>query len=257
MRFRYFIFYALFVGLVVGATYSRAQFNQSALSSATSSGGGGTAVAWNPSDKDTAITLSTTNYTNDTATQSGASAAWRSVRGTNSPAKTLGKWHIEFLIQAMDGANGVIMGVADGSSSLTNYCGSDAHAISVQVQVAGTPIIDVYYNGGATSYSAPFIHNNDRIAVEIDIPNKLFWANDLTGGISATPTGWTDNAGGFTGDPTNSTSGGGTSFGSLVTTGGVMPCFSGDDNTTADTVTLFPTSAGFIGTPSTGYSPWS
>jgi hypothetical protein len=65
--------------------------------------------------------VSATDYTNDTATLTATGAdinTWRSIRTTNAPAKTSGKWHFEVTVAAYDGEGGWATGIANGSEIL-------------------------------------------------------------------------------------------------------------------------------------------
>ena len=199
-------------------------------------------TSWNPSDANASITLSTTNFTNDTAS-SAAGAAFAAVRGTNSPAKTNGKWHIEFQIKAFSG-NYWIVGFADSSDSLSIFCGQSVDGVGAQNSALDSLMI--LYAGASNVFFANTPNVNDIIALEVDIPNTLLWVENVT-----QATGWTNSTGGFTGNPGAGI--GGFAVPSLTTTGGVMPCWSGGSG---NAVIMFTTASSLSGAVSSGFSAW-
>jgi hypothetical protein len=217
-------------------------------------GGGGptcgtSTTCWNPSDKSGLIGLTTTNFANDTATQNSATqTTWASVRGTNSPAKTAGRWHIEFSLAALDAIGGIMVGFADSTLPLAGMCGATAGGISVMSQRAPDQM-QFYVNGAGVGSPHPVtVAVGDRWALEVDIPNKLVWVQSFTHNQG----NWTDAASGFTGVP--GTSGGtvATFTTTAATNPGIMPCFSGYNNAgVADTVIMYTKLGQFSVTPTT------
>jgi hypothetical protein len=138
---------ALLAGLCAGAA---AQVTMTGAGLGASAGGGGGQSAWNPSDANAAITLSTTNFTNDTATQNSAGSSFRSVRGTKSYATgTANKKIFALFPSSVDTANGWLGGLDNGAGSLTSYVGSGVHSYGVENNSAG----DYQDGGGATTGS--------------------------------------------------------------------------------------------------------
>lgn len=201
-------------------------------------------TTWNPIDNSDA-TLSGGDLV---ATFQTTVSTWHSVRSTNSPAKTSGQYHAEVTMTSVDADGGWLFGVADSSATLTSYCGSDTHGIGCQAYNFSGGQLLVWLNGAFTTYNA-VMNAGNVIAVEVDVPNKLVWFQNVT-----TATGWTDGAGGFTGNPAAGT--GGTSFASISTGGGLMLMGSGYFGSgIADTLTLNPGPT-FVGTVSSGFSSW-
>jgi hypothetical protein len=139
-------------------------------------GGSGCGSVWNPSDRNVAITLSTTTCTNDTATQGGASGSWRGVRGTQSYAVGTANKKVFTVTDAADsGANGDWMaGVADGSVSLTTYIGATVHALGFQSHVSGA---EQDYQDGATSSAC-----SPNLVIQASGNNVLWIAVDFNTG---------------------------------------------------------------------------
>jgi len=197
------------------------------------------ATTWNPSDLGANITLSNGNLT-----AAFGSGAYTSVRSTNSPAKTTGKWHAEFTINVDIGDNPLV-GIMDGSANLSSYAGNDPHGSGMDLVLSVAN--DVYvFNGGTAMHPFPFTPaQGDVIALEVDIDNGLGWWQDVTQG-----TGWTNSDLTMTGNPGAGT--GGIAF-TASPTGGIMLAGSGWDNMATITLNPGPT---FSGTVSSGFSPW-
>lgn len=176
------------------------------------------ATTWNPSDNSN-LTLSNGNLTaNDETTQSN----WQSIRSTNSPGKTSGKWHIEFSASGSSGISGNwAIAFADSSEPLTNsnIGTSGTHALYF-VLSGSNGQIHVFQNSvELNSYTLTWA-NGDVFAMEIDVTNALVWLQDVT-----QASGWTNSAlTNFTGNP--ATGVGGTSI-TAASTGGIMALFSG------------------------------
>src|SRR4029077_18298772 len=98
-------------------------------------------TTWNPSDNSDAI-LTNNNLT---AAFQTSVTTWHSVRSTNSPAKTTGKWHWEITINSVDANNGFGTGIMDGTASVNNYAGSDSHGIMLD-PVPTLSRMDVFQN---------------------------------------------------------------------------------------------------------------
>lgn len=206
------------------------------------------ATGWNTADNGGGLTLS-----NGTPPLQAAAATnnstWESVRSTNSPAKTSGKWHAECKIITSTLDQTWMFGIADGSATLAGaHIGASAHGIGFDVGKSGTST--QIYQGGSVIFSLTIATViNDVIAIEIDIPNALIWFQNVTRG-----TGWTDNLGGFTGTPSAGTSGKGIAFTATVSAG-IMLGFSGYNYGTSSPTGLLNT-ASAVGPVSSGFTIW-
>jgi hypothetical protein len=84
-------------------------------------------AAWNPSDKSTGVTLSTTSVTNDKATVSGVNTApYEGVRGALS--KSSGKFYLE-VVPNFSGAGVPVVALCDGSFTLTAVPGQSGNCM--------------------------------------------------------------------------------------------------------------------------------
>jgi hypothetical protein len=201
------------------------------------------ATIWNPADNGGGLTLSGGNLT---AAASTSNSLWESVRSTNSPAKTAGKWHAEFTVGSSTLDQTWVVGIADSSATLSGqHVGETAHGVVYSINASGAGT-DVIQNNVPTSYTATNAVG-DVIALEIDIGNSLIWFQNVT-----KASGWTDGSGGFTGNPGAGT--GGTAF-TATTAGGIMLAFGGFNyGGGSPTCTLNTTTA--VGTVSSGFLVW-
>lgn len=104
------------------------------------------ATTWDPANKDASITLSNGNLTATGAT-AGANA-WKSARATGS--QSTGKYYFEASVVAVDGSNGWMLGVENGSGTLSSYIGSTANG-------AGFTSTGAFWrNGGSASGGVSF-----------------------------------------------------------------------------------------------------
>jgi hypothetical protein len=124
-------------------------------------------TTFNPSDKNANITLSGGNLT---ASQNGASNTWCAVRSTSS--KTSGKWYFELTINAYDGGNGILFGLANSTMSLANgnYPGVDVNGGGYQIGFNG-----VYQFGNAPVAQA--LGTTGTMGIAIDIDNGYVWVH--------------------------------------------------------------------------------
>lgn len=188
-------------------------------------------TTWNPADKGTNISLSSTNHVM-TATGSGNGKA----RGTSSHGS--GTWYIEFsnFVANTNGQSAV--GFANATETLndndhtTNFCG-------------------VYVNGalvGVGNGVAPSITGLDGIntSLAIDIPNKLIWARS-NGGLWNN-SGTADPAAGVGGLLMDTFAGGYTFF----------PCAfcQNNDGSHPSSATLNAGDSAFTYTPPAGFVGW-
>lgn len=202
-----------------------------------------TVAKWNSADKNAAIVLSSTDHT---ATQSGASSAWRGVRGT--VGYTTGKYYFEITVVTSPSGNGWLMGVMNSAGNLASFVGSDTKSFGYQVE--GT----CWYNGGAVTGAhmrAP--SQNAVIGVAVDLTNKLIWASD----ISLEPTVWNL---GTSGTQNPNTAAGGIALNATIVDGtAVYPAFSGNNagGTHNDAATINCGDSAFVGTLPTGFLAWN
>ena len=199
-------------------------------------------TTWNPSDNSNG-TLSNGNLTVSFQT---TASTWKSIRSTTT--KTTGKFVFVCTLSAIDPVSGNIIGLADATASLTNYAGSSSDSagfltLAGNAECATFPGPVVYNTGG---FATPAI--GDNIAIAVDVDNSLWWANDLT-----QASGWTDGAGGHTGNPAAGTGGKALGF---AATGGTLIMGSGEFNGGADTLILNPTCTGFTSSIPSGFSAW-
>lgn len=202
-----------------------------------------TVAKWNSADKNAAIVLSNTDHT---ATQSGASGAWRAVRGT--VGYTTGKRYFEITVDTTPSGNGWLMGIMNSAGSLATFVGGDSKGFGYQVE--GT----CWYNAGAVTGAhmrAP--SQNAVIGVSVDLTNKLIWASDL----SLEPTVWNF---GTAGTQNPNTGQGGHALNATIVDGtAVYPAFSGLNagGTHNDAATINCGDSAFVGTVPTGFTAWN
>lgn len=132
-----------------------------------------TYATFNPSDKGSGVTLSSGNLV-----ASSSAGANSGVRTTIS--KTTGKWYWEFTITT--GSEG-LLGVADGSATLSGPPGQDSHAYAY-FEVTGQK----FYNSALSSFGASF-STGDVIGFALDADAgivKIYKNNSLQGTITLT-----------------------------------------------------------------------
>ncbi len=182
-------------------------------------------VFWNPADKDSSIVLTNTNTT---ATQSGASSAFRSVRSVTSHAS--GKYYYECQNIVTDAQNGWIGGVGNGSASLTTYPG--------QLGTTGNGFQSDggFYDGSGHAGVWAGATSTHNVSFAIDVTGGLIWVRK-DGGTWNTA-----------GDPVAGTGGS-----TITATGALFAMWAGFDGSAADACTL-----GTVNTytPPTGYVVW-
>lgn len=119
-----------------------------------------TTTTFNPSDKDTKITLSGGNLT------ASSSAAYGLVRGTTSHAS--GKWYFEETVFVAGGIGDCGFGVATASEALTNWVGQTTQSVSIWNDG------NIYLNGASLgSTTAPANGDTYGFCIDIDA-KKLF-----------------------------------------------------------------------------------
>lgn len=105
---------------------------------------------------ESAMTISTTNTTDDTATSTGGGYA------IGGYGQTEGKWYVEFQMSSL-GENAAAIRVAQA-----------ANAESVYAEAIGT-IGSTFAGGGSGSFSGLSSGSGTHAAIAVDISNKLFW----------------------------------------------------------------------------------
>lgn len=201
-----------------------------------SGGGGGVVlptVTWNPSDKDSSITLSGSDLT---ATK-GGTAALKSVRATRGIADTDNGYFEIVVVQDGFNAPFMLVGVATASLSLGSYVGSDTNSWGYYQDTG-----QKYTNSTGASYGAGWGTGGAGNGVVIGVAfknGKLWFAKNGT---------WQNS-----GDPAAGT---GEAFSGI--TGTLYPTMSlyRHDFPNQHSVTgRFRTSA-FAYAPPSGFSPW-
>ena len=139
-----------------------------------SDGGGGGQSVWNPSDKNAAVSLSTTTVTNDTATTNTGS--WVSVRGTKSYSTgTADKVVFAQTGSGVNSGEAWILGLADSTMSLSSYLGATGVSLGFQSNTGGGCAGDCSYsNGGVTIQSSgecQLISNSQAVYLAINFNN--------------------------------------------------------------------------------------
>ena len=198
-------------------------------------------IHWSATDKDAAITLDAPHLI---ATQNSAASAWRSIRGiTGHLLGGADLVYFEVQVTAKDPNTGWVVGVGDATANISNYAGSDNHAIGYQPTLS-----TVYINGGFSGNSGLNPGNvNDWWGFAVNCATSKIWAVNVTndpthsfGSAGSRP--FSDIAGGLNGG----------SLGGM--TGNVFPMWSGQDNGGTDSCTL--DTKGTHGTIPAGYSAW-
>jgi len=217
---------------------------------------------FNAADQGGGFTTPTTNYANDTTTNSIV-GAWHTIRSNiASPAKTIGKWHFEIQVKAYDNGGGWVTGVTNNTSNLLNPIGYQTNSdVGLKMQGSGTSgNILGNFNGSQVGLWNFTFAVNDWLAIEVDLDNQKMWWQDATTG-----TGWSyaeplDN---FTGNPATNT--GGMNLTGLITTGGMMIACSAYNQTPgntpgADQCVLNPgvvtSGHAFMAAISSGFTAW-
>ena len=204
-------------------------------------------TAWTPNAH---VTLTNSNLTASFNVDAGV---YRGCIGT--AGKTSGKYHYEGTIVATSGGFH-LFGFCNSSIDVTTSpIIGDANSAAIQFDL-GTGLA-YYYNAALIDEWNCAVVQGHVIAIEIDIGNSLVWFQDAT-----LATGWSRFGSSlFTGDPTDSVSGGGTSFSGINQTGGIFPGVWGAYvSSNPETLTLNPgvvtSGVAFTAPVSTGYVAW-
>jgi hypothetical protein len=196
-------------------------------------------TSFNPSDKNSAVTLSNGDQT--ATAPSSFSNTWCGVRGTTFLSS--GKVVFEVTCNAADGSNGFVWGVANASWNLSGvYLGEDGDGIGFQEGVG-----NVYFNGTTEVSDVSCYYNatpgTDTAMVAIDFTQSppRFWFlgpsnNQWNGSGTANPA---TNTGGL----------------SLNITGPLAPAFVLHNGSSADEATL-NTTGSFVNVIPSGFAAW-
>lgn len=199
--------------------------------------------AWNPSDKASGVTLSTTVYTNDTATASSSNG------GRGTPIIPSGTWYFEIKDTNAEACPAWLGGVGDSSAPLT-YAGSTHYAqlsaytgFSTQAALYGSNTATICASTG-TSCAGMNIVSGSWYSVAVDIPNHKIWFGPTGGGWCGS-TGFSTNP--LSVDPTGNING--------YTTAGLsnyyLLWYGGSSN---DKIQINDGSSNFVGSIPTGFS---
>lgn len=186
-------------------------------------------VAWNPADKDAAITLSVGNTiaTTNATSQTG-------VRSITS--NTTGKYYAELTLESTPG-NGFVGGIATAGWSLTSIMGADTTSVGI-----GFFGGDVHLNGALLGNAGGGAVSGSVFSIAVDLTNSLIWIRLNNGN-------WNAN-----GAANPATGTGGWSLSTLAA--GAVYCAMGDINTTGASL-LFTGAAPFAYTPPSTFAAWN
>ena len=133
-------------------------------------------LALNPSDSGPNITLSNNNLT---ATSSGATETWRSIRTTqNLSAAASTKIYFEVAVSSTAGGY-IMICFGNASANINSYIGSDSNGIGLQALNSSW---DVYYNGGNSGQVATVAGVNIPIPICVDTVANQYWIYDYVRG---------------------------------------------------------------------------
>lgn len=200
-----------------------------------------TTTTWNPSDKNAAITLSTTTDTNDTATRPVA-GAWVGVRAT-AGYTTTGKYYFEVKVSHKD-SDQWIAGILNSQGTLASYVGSDTHGCGYQTQGS------TWNGGGSMSFNGPSAVDGDVLGFAVDFGNNKIWCKNVTTGSN-----WNNNA---SANPATNVNGNTISAATVTNGNTVFPAWAGFGSGVSG-VAIINTghgSASFVGTIPSGFSAW-
>jgi hypothetical protein len=151
MSWRWLALYAVLVGVIAGATCSRAQMWQPWTHGTPAAGG--SVGKWNTADKNnTNISLSTDQLT---ATAITTTNTFSGVRSTTSHAvgEANKKWYFEVTLSSTSTNNAyTVIGIANSTAPLT-FPGSDLNGTGLQAAASASPYTVWYLNG--TNNSTP------------------------------------------------------------------------------------------------------
>lgn len=124
-------------------------------------------TTWNPSDKNSNITLSDLNLTAESAT-----ASYVGVRSTTS--KNWGKLYAEFLVVTGTSSAGPEVGLATSSASLSGYIGSNTQSWGYFFG-KGDTTSKKQYGGGISAYGYGYGADGDLLMMAVDLDNSMIW----------------------------------------------------------------------------------
>ena len=134
-----------------------------------------TYATWNPSDKNSNITLSNGNLT---ATQ-GALDGWDSVRSTIGVSS--GKWYWEITVNSASGS-GVFSSIANTTAALTSYLGADTNGWGYHAATGNK-----FNNGDLGAYGATYVAGDViGVALDMDAGTLIFYKNGTSQGTAFT-----------------------------------------------------------------------
>jgi hypothetical protein len=167
-----------------------ANFGASAFAWAAPSGfsswnvAAGSATTWNPSDKNSSVTLSNGNLTYT----SSAAGSYVAVRATNSLSS--GKAYYEFTWTSLPASNSFgVIGIGSSSASLSNYVGSTP-TYSIGIQDAGT-----IYGGSGSGDTSLLISSDDFFSTVLGTQSRSSGKYYFEVGITAVGSSENDHVG--------------------------------------------------------------
>jgi hypothetical protein len=194
---------------------------------------GSALTTWNPSDKDTGITLSNGNLT-ATGTPSGGDGMVRAVQSHSGS----GKYYIEFTTGATYAGIDTGVGIATSAATGIGLGSNSANGFTV---VGGT----LWFNGASTGHGIGASGPGEVICMAVDLGAKLGWFR-LNGG------GWT-GSGTLSGDPASGLNG--LDISALFASNAAYPVFVGTNGSNSIVTANFGGSAFAQAVPS-GYAHW-
>lgn len=144
------------------------------------------AVTWNPSDKSSAITLSSGNLT---ARRSAGGTGWASVRATLS--RSSGKFYFEVFVATLVGTGlDAMIGLSDGSMDVTTQFTGQTAGSYGYYKLNGNK-----YNSNTAAAFGTSYTEGDVIGVAADLSaGKVWWAKNNTWPASGDPAAGTNAA---------------------------------------------------------------
>lgn len=128
-------------------------------------------TTWDPSNKDSSISLSNANLT-----ASGSVSAWRSVIGTGS-GKASGKWYFRVQMNLI-GTDTAGAGMCLSIEPTSTLIGADANGWLAYTHTGSAG--SIYHNGGNVASIPTLVAAGDYIVVALDANNGGFYATTMT-----------------------------------------------------------------------------
>jgi hypothetical protein len=127
---------------------------------------------WNPSATGPAVTLLNNSYSMEVLDGAISTTSWESALSITS--QTAGKWYAETIFNNV-GYYSVGFGVGTAAQALTgNTSPPGSNAKNAFILDSGSSTSSFRFNG-VTDNTLPGIHNNDRIAMAVDLDAQLVW----------------------------------------------------------------------------------